>query len=139
MSRVFIDTNVPMYAAGKSHHLKEPCQRVILAIAKGELNAVTDTEVFQEILYRYLHLGERKKGFQVFDHFHRLMAGNVLAMEEEDIWKARQLAEQNARLSLRDLFHLAVMFRHNITKIVTADKDFDSVPEIQRIDPLTFS
>jgi predicted nucleic acid-binding protein len=58
MSRVFIDTNVdtnvPMYAAGKSHHLKEPCQRVILAIAKGELNAVTDTEVFQEILYRYL-------------------------------------------------------------------------------------
>jgi len=37
--------NVPMYAAGKLHPLKEPCQRVVLAVAKGELNAVTDTEV----------------------------------------------------------------------------------------------
>ena len=137
--KVFIDTNVPMYAAGKLHPLKEPCQRVVLAVAKGELNAVTDTEVFQEILYRYLHIGEREKGFQVFDYFYRIMAGNVLPVEEEDIWEARQLAERTDHLSLRDLFHLAVMFHHNITRIVTADKGFDSIPEIRRIDPLTFS
>ncbi|RMF84316.1 MAG: VapC toxin family PIN domain ribonuclease, partial [Nitrospinota bacterium] len=42
MSPVFIDTNIPMYAAGTSHPLREPSQRVIRAIANGQLDAVTD-------------------------------------------------------------------------------------------------
>ena len=78
MPPVFIDTNIPMYAAGASHPLKKPSQRVILAIATGEIDAVTDTEVFQEILYRYIHISEREKGFKVFDHFHRIMMGRIL-------------------------------------------------------------
>ena len=46
MSRVFIDVNIPMYAAGTVHPLKEPSQRVVMAIATGYLDAVTDAEVF---------------------------------------------------------------------------------------------
>ena len=60
MNRVFIDVNIPMYAAGTPHPLREPSQRVIMAIAIGRLDAVTDAEVLQEILYRYLHIGERE-------------------------------------------------------------------------------
>ena len=42
MSRVFIDTNIPMYAAGASHPLREPARQVILAIATSQLDAVTN-------------------------------------------------------------------------------------------------
>jgi len=139
MGQVFIDTHIPMYAAGTSHPLREPSRRVILAIATGELDAVTDVEVFQEILYRYIHIGAREKGFQVFDHFHRIMQGRILSVEDADVQKARALAERYPSLSPRDLIHLAVMLRHRIREIITADTGFDTVPEIRRVDPTTFS
>jgi len=51
--KVFIDTNIPMYAAGKEHSFKAPSISLLHAIADGELDAVTDCEVFQEILHRH--------------------------------------------------------------------------------------
>ncbi len=138
MSPVFIDTNIPMYAAGVLHPLREPSQRVIRAIARGELEAVTDAEVLQEILYRYLHIGEREKGFQVFDYFRRIMLGHILPVEDRDVQRARELAEEYPTLSPRDLIHLAVMQHYNIHEIITADRSFDVVPGIQRIDPTMF-
>lgn len=134
---IFVDTNVPMYAAGEPHPLKEPCQRVIKEIASGRIDAVTDCEVFQEILYRYLKIGEREKGFQIFDYFHRIMAGRILAVEEGDVQLARELAEEYD-LSPRDLIHLAVMQNNEIREITTADEDFDRVAGIRRIDPTKF-
>ncbi len=138
MSRVFIDTNIPMYAAGASHPLQEPARQVILAIATSQLDAVTDAEVFQEILYRYLHIGEREKGFRVFDHFRRIMMGRILPIEDADMQQARTLAERYPDLSPRDLIHLAVMLRHQMEEIVTTDTGFDPVKEVRRIDPSTF-
>jgi len=136
--QVFIDVNIPMYAAGTPHPLREPSQRVIIAISTGGLDAVTDAEVFQEILYRYLHIGEREKGFRVFDHFHRVMLGRILPIEDTDVQQARELAEQYPALSPRDLIHLAVMLRHEIQEIITTDSGFDSVKEVRRIDPSAF-
>lgn len=138
MSRLFIDVNIPMYAAGTTHPLREPSQRVIKAIAAGQLDALTDAEVFQEILYRYLHIGEREKGFRVFDLFYRIMLGNILPIEDMAIQLARELAEQYPAMSPRDLIHLAVMLHQNIQTIITTDTGFDSVKEIQRIDPQNF-
>ena len=54
----FIDTNIFMYAMGKEHPHKNPCARIVLGIASGSFRKevgtpVTDSEVFQEILYRF--------------------------------------------------------------------------------------
>ncbi|MBI4470568.1 MAG: type II toxin-antitoxin system VapC family toxin [Acidobacteria bacterium] len=138
MSRVFIDTNIPMYAAGADHPLRGPARRVILSVATGRLDAVTDTEVFQEILYRYLHLGEREKGFRVFDHFYRIMMGRVLPIEDEDVQQARIQAERYPALSPRDLIHLAVVLRHGLEEMITTDTGFDFVKEVRRLDPTDF-
>lgn len=138
MTRTFIDVNIPMYAAGAPHPLREPSQRVIMAIATGQLDAVTDAEVFQEILYRYLHIGEREKGFKVFDHFYRIMAGRILSIDDADVQQARNLAERYATLSARDVIHLGVMRRHQLRDIITADTGFDAIEEIRRLDPRLF-
>ena len=60
---LFIDTNVVMYARGKEHPYRASCGRIILEIATGSFREnfgipVTDTEVFQEILYRYALVGK---------------------------------------------------------------------------------
>ncbi len=49
---VFIDANIPMYAAGKPSPYKDKCRDILAGIVAGSLAAVTDAEVFQEILYR---------------------------------------------------------------------------------------
>jgi len=138
MKPVFIDTNIPMYAAGVPHPLREPSRRVIRAVAAGELEAVTDAEVLQEILYRYLHIGEREKGFVVFDRFRRIMLGHIFPVEDMDVQRARELAEKYPALSPRDLIHLAVMLRHSINVIVSADKGFVEVEKVRRMDPTAF-
>src|SRR5215831_5653038 len=89
MSRVFIDVNVPMYAGGTPHALREPSRRVIRAIATRQLDAVTDAEVFQEILYCYFHINEREKGFRIFDNFYRVMLGCILPVADADVQRAR--------------------------------------------------
>ena len=133
MPSVFIDTNVPMYAGGAAHPLREPAQQVIRAIVAGELDAVTDTEVFQEILYRYFAIGERRKGLLIFDTFHSVMDGRVLPVTDVETRRARDLAERYPRLSPRDLIHLGVMLVAPIAEVVSADAGFDEVAEVSRI------
>ncbi len=135
---VLLDTNIAMYAAGRMHALQAPARRVIQAVVDGDLDAYTDTEVLQEILYRYLRTGERSQGYAVFDNFHQLMAGRVLPVTVDDIVRARTLAEAQPLLSPRDYVHWAVMVGHGITTIVTADRHFDGVEGVTRVDPTDF-
>lgn len=134
MSRVFLDVNVPMYAGGVEHPLRAPSQRIIMAVASDQLDAVTDAEVFQELLYRYLHINQREKGFLIFDAFYELMRGRVLPVADRDLQRARQLAEQYRSLSPRDLLHVAVMLNHGLTEILTADAGFEEVQGLHRLD-----
>lgn len=139
MSPVFIDTNVPMYAAGATHRLRASAQQVIRTVAAGELDAVTDAEVLQEILYRYFFIREREKGFQVFDGFRRVMLGRIFPIADDDVQRARELAETYAVLGPRDLIHLAVMERSGTAEIITADQAFDGIGGIRRIDLTEFA
>lgn len=132
---VFIDTNIPMYAAGAPHALREPCQRILLDIAKGKLDAVTDAEVLQEILHRYMHIGARAQGLEIFDHFRRIMAGRILPIRDADVVQARWLADTHSDLTPRDLIHLAIMRQHELDTIITADKGFSGVQGIRRLAP----
>ncbi len=135
--KVFIDTSIPMYAAGKEHSLKAGCLDIMKTIASGVLEAYTDTEVFQEILYRYFSINQREFGLQIFDSFSQIMHGSVLPIRHEDMMLARMLAnkESNTRLSPRDLIHLAVMLNHGIRQIITTDLAFTGVDGIQVIYP----
>jgi len=135
---VLLDSNIPMYAAGREHPLREPAQRIVLAVVSGELDAYTNAEVLQEILARYLRSGQPSTAFAVFDAFQRLMNGRVLPIEADDVVRARVLAEEQPSLSPRDYVHWAVMIGHGIRTIVTADSHFDGLEGITRLDPTAY-
>lgn len=135
--KVFIDTNIPMYAAGKEHPLKKKCLGILESIAREEIEAYTDSEVLQEILYRYFYINQRESGFEIFDLFATIMDGVILPVLHGDIMLARLLAEKEvtSNLSPRDLIHLAVMLNNDIKRIVTADRGFAAIPGIEVITP----
>ena len=65
-----------------------------------------------------------------------MMQGRVSPVIIDDVLAAGQLAKEHRGLSSRDLLHLAVMRRLGVTRIVTADADFDKAPGIIRLDPV---
>ena len=136
---VFLDTNVFMYAAGASHPCKEPCIRVLVDVEKGNLTAVTNTEVLQEILYRYRHLRIPDKGVELC----RLVLDYPLAIfpvTEEDIRAALDLYNLlgSRGLQPRDAIHAATMKNHGLSHIISADRALGHVETLIRIDPLRY-
>jgi predicted nucleic acid-binding protein len=130
----FIDANVAMYAVGAEHPLKRPCVAILSAVARGDVAAVTDAEVHLEILQRYSALGNRRRAIEVSALFRRAVP-DVLAVTRADVEAAGGLLDAHGGLRVRDAIHLAVMARHAVPRIVTADRHFDDLPGIVRVDP----
>ena len=73
----FIDANVPIYAAGRAHPLKGPCIQVLLLAAEHPQSFLTDAEVLQEMLHRYLALRLWPQGREAFRRFSEIMQERV--------------------------------------------------------------
>ena len=136
-SRLFIDTNIPTYAAGNNHSLKEPCAQIIRFVAIYPDRFVTDAEVLQELLHRFHAIRSLDVGIDVLRYFGNLMRGRVESMTHKDVEQAVLIVRDNPRLSARDAIHVAVMQRIGTEDIITADRAFDHVAGIRRLDPRT--
>jgi predicted nucleic acid-binding protein len=132
---IFLDTNVPIYAAGTPHPLKTPCADVLALAATHSQAFLTDAKVLQELLHRYLALRIWTQGRRVVRAFAALMRGRVEPVSAADVEAASLLADQHRDLSARDLVHAAVMGRAGARLIVSADRDFDRLPQVERLDP----
>jgi len=133
---IFIDANIVMYAVGRPHKYKEACARIIVSISEGKIPAVTDSEILQEILYRYWYIRELEKGLQVFEDFQNLVP-KIFPIGREDLIESAEILRKNIPISPRDALHAAVMRKNGVNSILSSDTHFDLIPGIQRKDPLT--
>ena len=134
-----IDANVPIYAAGRAHPLKEPCIQILMLAAEHPQAFVTDAEVLQELLHRYLSLRLWPLGREAFQRFFELMEERIEAIQATDVLHAASLADTHQELGGRDLLHAAVMQRLGLRRIVSADTGFDRLPQLERLDPAEFA
>ena len=132
---VFIDANVPIYAAGRDHPYKEPCARILRVLADAPESFVTNSEVLQEIMHRYLASGRWTLGREVVRAFAEAMRGRVEPVHGEDVILATELADRHPGVSARDLVHTALMQRLGVVRVISADTDFDRLEGIERLDP----
>lgn len=136
MSRTaFVDANVPIHAAGRPRALKGPCVETLRLTSRFPDVFVTDAEVLQELLHGYLAPDLRAAGLPVLGAFAGLMRGRVVPVTGDDLLAARELADRTTGVSARDLVHAAVMGRVGCTRVVSADRDFDRLPSLRRLDP----
>lgn len=133
---IFIDTNIPIYAAGAAHRYKQPATAVIDLIWRNAEFFLSDAEVLQEILHRYVAIKRWTQGRLVLKEFSEVMEGRIEPLLPSDVGLAAMLADTYPGLDARDLIHLAVMKRMGVTRIITADGDFEDLPGIERLDPL---
>ena len=136
MTPVFLDANIQTYSAGRDHPMREPSRRILALVADNPDAFVTDAEVLQELLHRYLALRYWPAGRDSIEEFAHLMTGRIEPMFAVDVARAAQLADSYPGLSARDLVHAAVMFRVGSSRIATADTGFDLIEGIERLDPM---
>ena len=128
----FIDSNIPMYVAGRDHPLREPSLRFLKRVQKGEVDAWTSAEVLQEVLHRYSALKRLDLAIAVYEDFARICP-NVLPVTIEDTDRAKEILRNTPGVSSRDALHAAVMLNHEISDIATFDRGFDDIPGIRRL------
>lgn len=131
--KVFVDSNVPMYVAGRDHPLRDPARRFLARVQAGQEEAITSTEVLQEILYRYVGLKRRDLARQVYDLFVDLCA-SVLPVTIADTDRAKRLVVDAPDAGVRDAMHVAVMLNNDLTRIATFDTGFDRFEGIHRVE-----
>jgi hypothetical protein len=129
---VFIDSNIPMYVAGRPHPHREPARRFLEKVRSGEVKGVTSTEVLQEILYRYAAIRRLDLAGTVYDLFVQICPV-VLPVTLADTDRAREILPGLRKASARDALHAAVMANNGIREIATFDGAFDSIPGVRRL------
>ena len=134
----FVDTNIPIYAAGRDHPSKEPCARIIRAIASNSTQYVSDAEVLQELIHHYLRTNRWAVGREILRRFETLLRGHIEPIYPQDVFDASRLADQVPHASSRNLVHAAVVHRLGINLVISTDSDFERIPNVQRLDPMRF-
>jgi predicted nucleic acid-binding protein len=129
---IFVDSNVPMYLIGADASRKIDAQSVVERLTGERRRLVTSSEVFQEILHRYISIDRRDRIEPAFDAL-RSIVDEVLAVDKDDVFDAKDLVHAHPRLSSRDAVHAAVMRRRQITEILSFDRGFNTVTGIVRL------
>ena len=123
---IFVDSNVFMYAVGRSHALRPPAREFFLQSNLNGSSLFTSAEVLQEMVHAYLPVGR----FETLDAALSLVARagvKVWPLEEEDVTLARELYTLYPALDARDLCHLASCRRRGVRQVKTFDQALQGV------------
>jgi uncharacterized protein len=129
---ILVDSNIPMYLVGASHPHKSDTLRLLEKVMSDRQRLVTDAEVLQEILHRYVAINRRDAIQPAFDALLGIV-DQVLAVDRGIVERAKEIVLAYRRMSARDAVHLAVMEHHGIERILTFDSGFDGFPGITRL------
>jgi len=128
---IFVDSDIPMYLVGSDHPLKQSAQRLTETLLASGERLVTDAEVLQEILHRYLATNRQASIQPAFDVLLALV-DEVFAIDRVAVERAKQVA-LGYKLSARDAVHMAAMQQHGVNRILSFDSGFDRSPGILRL------
>lgn len=129
---ILIDSNIPMYLVGASHPHKSDAQRWLEKLVSDRERLVTDAEVLQEILHRYVAIDRRDAIQPAFEALLGIV-DQVLGIDRVAVERAKEIVLGHRNLSARDAVHLAVMEQHGIDRILTFDSGFDGFPGVTRL------
>ena len=121
-----------MYLVGAPHPHKSDARRWLEELVSGHERLVTDAEVLQEILHRYVAI-DRPDAIQPAFNALLGVVDEVFPVDQPAVERAKQIVLGHKGLSARDAVHLAVMQVHNVKRILTFDAGFDGFPGITRL------
>ena len=129
---IFVDSNIPMYLVGAAHPHKADARQLLESAVAARERLVTDAEVLQEILHRYVAIDRRDAIQPALDALLGVV-DEVFPIDRAGVDRAKAILLGSRRLSARDALHLAIMEMYSIERIMSFDEGFDGFPGVARL------
>lgn len=136
---MYIDTNIVIYAISQDSKYGSGCTSWLERINKQEISAEASVLLLTECLHVLKSLNKiavkkARKSIDIRMSLNAIMSIPIKWLELTPLVVLRA-SEFNYPLATGDALHIASMELNGITEILSADKEIDKVPGIQRIDP----
>ncbi len=131
---MFVDSNIFILAALGQDKKAKACRTFLSKVEKGEQHAVTSLLVLDEVLkVLETHTKSRDKAAAKTSRFSLLPNLRVCDVTSKHF--SESLKHFKLGLEPRDALHVAAALDNSSGKILSYDKDFDSVSGIKRFEP----
>jgi len=137
--KYYIDANIFIYSTNYQDLRHISSKKILEEIIVGELNGFTSVETFEEII----HYGKKTKVTPITLALCKKLlkiplqvipfTNSILSVYLRLVGKY-----EKSKIDSRDLVHVASALKSDVKAIISADRDFDKIKEIKRIDPKEF-
>lgn len=131
---IVLDTTVLVYATGTPSPFREPCRRLLAAVASGGLTATTTVEVIQE----FVHVRSRRQGRDdaaALGSSYAVLLAPLMRVDAGDLERGLQLFRSVEALGAFDSVLAAVALARQAEALVSADAAFAAVPGLNAVVP----
>jgi uncharacterized protein len=132
--RVYLDTNVFVYAVGGESPHREPCREVLRAVAQRRLAGETSAYALQELVRQRQRRGDGEATQRAREA--AAVCSDLHPLDWEITSSAMDLVDRYRCLGIADALHVSTAINKGIALVVSADRDLDEVLGIERVDPL---
>jgi uncharacterized protein len=133
MATLYIDSNVFFYAKIMDRVFGEPCSRILTDVSSGNLQASTSALVPIEVANALRKYGLAK---DIVEEVRAIssIGLEIYTLDQTDALEAAEIYGATG-ISPYDCLHAAVMKKNGLSEIISADKEFEKVPWMKRLDP----
>ncbi len=131
---IVLDTTVLVYARGAEHPLRDPCLRLVDAVADGVVQATTTAEMIQELVHVRARRRGRGDAVQLGNDYVDVLAP-LLSTTVDDLRAGLELYGRLEGLGAFDAVLAATALGAGATAMVSADRAFARVPGLAHVFP----
>ncbi|HLM85183.1 MAG TPA: type II toxin-antitoxin system VapC family toxin [Solirubrobacteraceae bacterium] len=131
---IVLDTTVLVYAKGADHPLRDPCRRLIAAIADRQIEATTTVEAIQEFVHVRARRRDRTDAAMLGSDYVELLSP-LLTVTAEHLRRGLSLFEGTQRLGAFDAVLAAAAIDVNANALVSTDTAFAEAPDLPHVIP----
>ncbi|MBI4162745.1 MAG: type II toxin-antitoxin system VapC family toxin [Candidatus Aenigmarchaeota archaeon] len=135
---MYIDTNIFVYAIENHPKYGVSCKKILEDVENKKIDVACSTLVLTELINVLVKI--KKVAGDKLNVKESISAVLSLPINWTDmsIFIIENAASYKYNVSGADYIHIATMEMNSISKIISADGDFDKVDNVKRIDPLNY-
>lgn len=132
MADHFLDATIILLASGEPSEAKGACRSFLADEGASGATFHMSVEGVQEVLFHRMRMVDRETAIAEARDLADMV---VLHPFDEGVLQTAVDLVATSSIRGRDAVHAATAIRGGFTEIVSADRDFDGVPGLRRIDP----
>jgi predicted nucleic acid-binding protein len=131
---IFVDSTPAIHLVSDDERRTNAAQLLLeRAITAGD-RLVTDAAAVHEILQHFTEIGCPEAIEPTIDLL-LSVADDILAVEQVDVVRAKEILYGPERMSPNACLHLAIMERHGVARIMSFDTTYDRYSAVSRLTP----